>query len=283
MTNNEINFAATYIASIAKEDNAVEKVNIAIQSLLTTYEKENKVSTAKNENFTPTTSIIKFTQKEISKMDKDFKNTLILNGLVARVRTRPSGNTKTLYEIRFRAHGYSIIVCSASLEIAKAKFLDKTRPSEIQKWKVPPSKMRRKGKNQMRKVFDEWISLKQGTISEKQIKRFISNFNNLPEEIRYAEIYDIRAIDLDAIMKEVAPRKYEELRTLFNGIFKYALACGIIEDHCEAKPCNITSRQGNITLYVSKEYHYYANRKRENIFGTKPICSLFLFVIRVWA
>ena len=42
-------------------------------------------------------------------------------------------------------------------------------------------------------------------------------------------IQEIRAIDLDAIIKEVQPRKYEELRTLFNGIFKYALACGIIE------------------------------------------------------
>ena len=28
-----------------------------------------------------------------------------------------------------------------------------------------------------------------------------------------------------------------------------------IEYHCEAKPCNITSRKGNITLCVSKEYH----------------------------
>ena len=30
-------------------------------------------------------------------------------------------------------------------------------------------------------------------------------------------------------MKEVKPRKYEELRTLFNGIFKYAIASGIIQ------------------------------------------------------
>ena len=29
-------------------------------------------------------------------------------------------------------------------------------------------------------------------------------------------------------MKEVNPRKYEELRTLFNGIFKYAMASGIL-------------------------------------------------------
>ena len=42
MTNQEINFAAIYIASIAKEDNAVEKVNIAIQSLLSSYDMEAK-------------------------------------------------------------------------------------------------------------------------------------------------------------------------------------------------------------------------------------------------
>ena len=36
-------------------------------------------------------------------------------------------------------------------------------------------------------------------------------------------------MDLDAIMKDVQPRKYEELRTLFNGIFKYAVASGIIQ------------------------------------------------------
>ena len=29
-----------------------------------------------------------------------------------------------------------------------------------------------------------------------------------------------------------------------------------IEYHCEALPCNITSRQGNITLRVSEEYHF---------------------------
>ena len=164
-------------------------------------------------------------------MDKNFKNTLILNGLVARVRTRPSGKTKMLYEIRFRSHGYSIIVCSASLKEAKAKFLAKTTPTEIDKCKTLPSQMRRKGKNLLHNVFAEWLSLKKGTIGDKEIKRFQSNFNSLPEELRYMPIFYIRAIDLDVIMKDVQPRKYEELRTLFNGIFKYAVASGIIQNN----------------------------------------------------
>ena len=231
MTSNEIKFAATYIAKLALEDNRTEKVNIAIESLLSTYGKEANFSTPKNRNFTPTTSLITFTQKEISKMDKDFKNILILNGLVARVRTRPSGKQKILYEIRFRAHGYSIIVCASSLEVAKAKFLAKASPKEIEKSKIPPSKMRKKGKYLFYQIFNEWISLKRGNIGDKEIKRFESNFNNLPEKLRYMPIFEIRAIDLDAILKDVQPRKYEELRTLFNGIFKYAVASGLIQNN----------------------------------------------------
>ncbi len=227
MTNNEINFVANYIASIAKEDNAVEKVNIAIQSLLTTYEKEAKISTAKNENFTPTTSIIKFTQKETLKMDSKFKKIFIANGLVATVRIRKSGYYQTTYEIRFRSHGYNISCTSKNLDVAKAEFIRKTKPDEIDNHKIKQSK--RRGKHQFYIYFNEWLTLKRGNIGEKEIKRFQTNFNNLPEDLRYMPIHEIRAIDLDAILKEVQPRKYEELRTLFNGIFKYALACGIIE------------------------------------------------------
>ena len=90
MTSNEIKFAATYITKLALEENGAEKVNIAIESLLATYRKEANFSTPENTDFTPTTSLITFTQKEISKMDKDFKEVIILNGLAAKVRTRPS-------------------------------------------------------------------------------------------------------------------------------------------------------------------------------------------------
>ena len=91
--------------------------------------------------------------------------------------------------------------------------------------------MRRKGKNLLHQVFAEWLSLKRGNIGDKEIRRFETNFNNLPEELRYASIFDIRAVDLDSIMKNVQPRKYEELRTLFNGIFKYAIASGLIQNN----------------------------------------------------
>ena len=227
MTDNEIKFASNYIAKIALEYNAAEKVNIAIQSLLATYFKEANLNVQKKENFKPLSTTITFTQKEISKMDSKFKKIFIANGLVATVRIRKSGYYQTTYEIRFRSHGYNISCTSKNLDVAKAEFIRKTKPDQINKHKIQQSK--RKSKHQFYVYFNEWLSLKRGNIGEKEIKRFQTNFNNLPEDLRYMPIQEIRAIDLDAILKDVQPRKYEELRTLFNGIFKYALACGIIE------------------------------------------------------
>ena len=231
MTDNEIKFASNYIAKIALEDNAAEKVNIAIQSLLATYIKEANLNVQKNETFTPLSTTITFTQKEIYNMDKNFKKIFIANGLVAHIRTRKCGINGITYDIRFRSQGYNITSTSKNLQEAKADFLRKTRPEEIEKYKAKPSQKKHVDKNVLYTVFNEWLTLKKGTIGDKEIKRFQTNFNNLPEELRFTSIRYIRAVDLDAVMKDVSPRKYEELRTLFNGIFKYAVASGIIQNN----------------------------------------------------
>lgn len=231
MTENEINFAAIYIASIAKEDNAVEKVNIAIQSLLSSYDRETKIPTTKNGDFTPTTLLITFTQKEILKMNPKFKKILIANGLAAKVYIRKSGYYQTTYEIRFRSHGYSFSCTAKTIDKLKAEFLRKTRPGELEKYKVNASKQNKNRKDVLHIYFDEWLSLKRGNIGEKEIKRFQTNFNNLPENLRFTPIKEIKAVDLNEVLKDVQPRKYEELRTLFNGIFKYAVASGVIQNN----------------------------------------------------
>lgn len=109
---------------------------------------------------------------------------------------------------------------------AKKKFLAKTVPGEIEKYRVKKLKT---GLNLLEEIFDEWYQYKEGTITEKTRKSFLTDFNNLPERLRRMPISAVRTGDLDKIMKDVTPRKYEELRTLFNGIFKYAVASGIIQ------------------------------------------------------
>lgn len=58
---------------------------------------------------------------------------------------------------------------------------------------------------------------------ESLIKRFI------PDDINNKLIGDIYTKDIDELMQELdTPRRYEDMRTVFNGIFKYAIASGII-------------------------------------------------------
>lgn len=171
------------------------------------------------------TMILKFTEKEISKMSYSFKKVFIANGLAAHVIKRESGKTSFCYEIRYRSNGYNISASSTDLRKAKEKFVAKTIPEEIEKYRTE----KKKGLSELfSDIFDEWYMVKQGTITEKALKRFQSIFDDLPEELKRKSIKSIRTAELDKIMKIVPPRKYEELRTLFNGIFKYAIASGLI-------------------------------------------------------
>lgn len=172
------------------------------------------------------TTIIKFTYKEIQMMSFTFKKEFIANGLAAHVIKKESGRNSYCYEIRYRSNGYNIIASSTDLAEAKRKFLAKTVPGEIEKYRV---QKRKTGINLLEEVFDEWYQYKKGTITEKELKRFYVNFHALPENLRKKPIAAVRTGDIDKVIKDVKPRKYEELRTLFNGIFKYAVASGIIQ------------------------------------------------------
>ena len=168
---------------------------------------------------------ITFTKNEVKRMDKTFKKHFILNGYIAHVIKRKSGKNGFYYEIRYRRNGYNIRAASVDINEAKRIFLEKTLPSNIGKYLIAKQKS---GFNLLEEIFEEWHAYKKGTVVDKEHTRFRVNFNGLPEEIRKKPIAEIRTIDIDAILKEVKPRKYEELRTLFNGIFKYAVASGII-------------------------------------------------------
>ena len=169
---------------------------------------------------------ITFTKNEVKRMDKTFKKYFILNGYIAHVIKRKSGKNGFYYEIRYRRNGYNIRAASVDINEAKRIFLEKTTPDNIGKYLVEKQKS---GFNLLEEIFEEWHAYKKGTVVDKEHTRFRVNFMSLPEEIRKKPIAQIRTIDIDAILKEVKPRKYEELRTLFNGIFKYAVASGIIQ------------------------------------------------------
>lgn len=187
---------------------------------------ELKLEEENSETESLSSEIITFTKGEITKMDKTFKKHFILNGYIAHVTKRQSGKKGFYYQIRYRRNGYNVEASSVNLQEAKRKFLEKTKPENIGKYLV---KKMKSGFNLLEEIFEEWHAYKKGTVVDKEHLRFKVNFMSLPEELRQKPITQIRTVDIDAVMKDVKPRKYEELRTLFNGIFKYAVASGIIQ------------------------------------------------------
>lgn len=70
---------------------------------------------------------LEFTEKEISKMPKQFRSEFRINGCTTRLRKR--GNS---YEIRYRRNGYNVTACANTREKAKQKFIEKLNTTQPQ-------------------------------------------------------------------------------------------------------------------------------------------------------
>ena len=132
MTNNEINVTATCIAALANQPNSEEKIKLLLTSLFCSYEKEGYLTEPKNDSEPSVSSMIIFTQKEISKMPKTFKKEFIANGLSAHVLKRKKRKNAISFEIRYRRNGYNIHVTASTIDAAKAKFISATLPENIE-------------------------------------------------------------------------------------------------------------------------------------------------------
>ena len=225
MTNQELKISATYIKKLASFPDAEDRISLYLDSLFATQPQKDTFNEPENGKSKAVSSLLHFTYKEIKNMATTFKKVFIANGLCAHVLKKPSGKNSYCYEIRYRSNGYDIRAYSTDLTKAKELFIAKTTAQEIEKYRIKDKKTTG---NLFFHIFEQWHQYKYGTLCEKEHTRFRTNFYNLPEELRNKPINAITTLDLDKVMKEVKPRKYEELRTLFNGIFKYAMASGIL-------------------------------------------------------
>lgn len=67
---------------------------------------------------------LKFTDKEILKMNKSFSKTFIANGRIVHYRIRVRGKNSCSYEIRYRRDGYNLSVSATDLKTAKQRFIE---------------------------------------------------------------------------------------------------------------------------------------------------------------
>lgn len=172
-------------------------------------------------------TLIKFTTQEVDKMSKSFKKEFIVNGMVAHITKRPSGKNSCVYEIRYRRNGFDISVSSANLMVAKAKFIEAAKNPFKKEYRA-----KKKRDISFGKIAEEWLSYKQGKITEKCWKSYKAMVETkFDDEWKSTDITEIHTSDLDEFMRQFSdkPRAYEDMRTIFSSIFKYAVASGVIQ------------------------------------------------------
>ena len=218
---------------------------------------------------------LKFTQKDISKMAKTFKKEFIANGLVARVIKRESGKNSFCYEIRYRRNGYNIEVSSTDLAKAKLKFLEATKPENIEKYATAT---KQSGFHLFKEVATEWLIYKKGKISKDTLNSYESYARRYVYPIIGEKpISSIRTIDVDNVLNEKTPRLYEDLRTVLNSVFKYAINSGLITHNPVALiPFKRAERQNRRAL-TKEEQLLFAERIFLPEFKTYKQAFLIMF------
>lgn len=252
---------ATALLKLASEAIAFQSLKDAPKKADTDYESEteiNRIITLPfSDNKKTVSTVIKFTKKEVDAMSKTFKKEFIANGLAARIIKRPSGKTGVYYEIRYRKNGYNISISNTDLKMAKKLFIEATKQLDS------PEQMA-KNKLKFCNIADEWIKYKHGKIAEETWKGYESLIRRyIPDEIKNKVVSDIRTKDIDEVMKTYNPRMYEQMRTIFNGIFKYAKANGNITiNPVDMIPFKRAERQ-NRDRISDEEIIYFLNNLKD--------------------
>lgn len=180
--------------SLAHQPQAEKKIQLLLTSLFASRMQKGGFDVQSDRGNLTVSSSVVFFDKEISAMASTFKKIFIANGLAAHVLKKPCGKNNFCYEIRYRSNGYNIRASSTDLSEAKRKFLHKTTPKEIEKYRVQEKIT---GTNALQNVFDEWLRYKKGTVTDKTLQSFHTNFSALPESLRNTPITGVRTGDIE--------------------------------------------------------------------------------------
>lgn len=179
---------------------------------------------------TDMSEILEFTNKEISKMPKEFRKIFKTNDIRAHVRKRIRGNSIS-FEIRYRRKGLNISANAPTLEAAKAKFIQKLNeaqsrpaipaapnvPTTFDKFAMYYFETFRKRKVQLNTYKKDLIRLK---------VQLIPYFGNLQlKEItpQYCQML------IDSIVEEGKHKTASEVFSLLNQTFKMAIRHNLIQ------------------------------------------------------
>ena len=222
MTQNELNFAATCITAMASQPDAQEKIRQLLLDLITAHSQP-----VAPDRQSCTLPKLNFTSSEINAMPKTFRTEFRAEGCTAHVRKRKCGKNSYTYDIRYRRNGYAIYVTNKNLETAKKLFLERLKTAQsLKDGPVVP------------KTFHSFSVFYFENVRIKKVsdKTYLTDFNRYNKHLKpYFKETDLKKITtaqcqrlLDNLQAEGKGKTSDELFSLMNGIFRYAVANHLI-------------------------------------------------------
>lgn len=177
--------------------------------------------------------IVQFTEEEIrpvSVKNKTFTKAFRLDGLIAHMRTHESGKNSFTYEIRYRRRGYDISACGKTKAEAKANFIEKAKvanPKPIKKGQIPA----------VPKTFHPFAlyyfdNYRVKKVVSETFKKDKSRYNtHLAPYFKDTPIKSITPSQCQERLDTLPGngKTADEVYSLMNGIFKYAIAHHLIQ------------------------------------------------------
>lgn len=171
--------------------------------------------------------LLKFTEKEISKIPMRFRKEFLINDRLVRCRRRASGKKTTNYEIRYRKHGFNIAVSSNDIEEAKRKFIHALQAADKSEQKpTVPTRFDEFAEY----YFNNYRKRKVAKITfENDMYRYSKHIKPCFGSMQIKEITPMNCQKLlDGFVEKGQTKTNNEVYSLLNGIFKMAIAHGII-------------------------------------------------------
>ncbi len=246
--------ALTLICATVQELATAEKVASPFAGAPTQAEPPQKklLQEEKNEE---NNRILKFTEKEVSKLPMNFRKHFKINNYYVSARKRIRGKNSYSIEIRYRHEkdGYNISASGRTVEEAKAKFIEKVNLMELN---IANSKIPTTFEKFAMYYFENFKKRKVAPQTYKNdLQRIYRHIIPVFGDIHLKSITALQCQNfIDQFVDAGKGKTAEELRSLLNQIFKMAVKHGILKTN----PIDITfhqkhERQHGSALTVEEE------------------------------
>lgn len=227
MTDNELNVTVTCITALASQPNAQEKITLLLKSLFENYKKDGYQEEQETQEIKSVSVPLIFTQKELSKMPKEFSKHFKVGKLTAHVRQKKNG----VYEIYCQTNNNIIRSYGKLLSVARADFIVKI--DAYSKGNYKPTTAKKKGTNFI-KYMETWLeTTKKPFVKDVTYNDYYHTFKTyIKPAFNKRSVEELKCVELQTLVNSYSEmgknRTAKKIYQLLSTLFDYAVADGLI-------------------------------------------------------